>query len=762
MLKSVGKFWSMFLIAAMSAVGVVTLESETTPAEAANAAWFNPSQIISDSAFYAPGTMSAADIQRFLNGKVAVCRADPTRPGCLKDYRLSTPAVTGVAGRCASLPAKTNISAAELIYDISMACGISPKVLLVKLQKEQGLITSTNPSPRAYEFALGMDCPDTPAGCSAASAGFFWQLYRGAGQLVWYSNPAGSFTWLRIGATISRPYQANNPGCGSQSFVLENRATAALYYYTPYVPNQTALANLYGVGDGCSAYGNRNFFRDYTDWFGSPIGGSFLIKGDSPDVFMIVDETKYRIPSAELLTSLAPLGPVGTVPNAHLDRYTTIGDMSALARNVVDGSYFFIHNGLRLPFANCDEIAAWGLDCANAISMTGSQVTAFAIGEAMSALVGRFVLENGNLRDLAGPVAEVAPAAPAPAAPAAPAPVSTYTVVPGDSLSGIASRFGTTTRNLISLNGITNANLIRVGQVIKLSTDAAPAAPAPAAPAPAAPAPAAPAPVSTYIVVRGDSLSGIASRFATTTRNLMSLNGITNANLIRVGQVIKLSTDAAPAAPASPAPATPAPAAPAPEAPTAPAPAAPSSYVVVAGDTLSGIAARFGTTTRNLMSLNGISDANRIRVGQLLTIVGQAAPAVPAPENPAPATPAPATPADPNASGATSYTVVAGDTLSGIAARFGTTTRNLMDLNAIVNANSIRIGQILNVVGTASTAAPAAPASTSAPSTTYTVVAGDTLSGIAARFGTTTRNLMDLNGITNSNLIRIGQALKLS
>jgi LysM repeat protein len=65
-------------------------------------------------------------------------------------------------------------------------------------------------------------------------------------------------------------------------------------------------------------------------------------------------------------------------------------------------------------------------------------------------------------------------------------------------------------------------------------------------------------------------------------------------------------------------------------------------------------------------------------------------------------------------------------------------------------------------VGTASTAAPAAPASSSAPSTTYTVVAGDTLSGIAARFGTTTRNLMDLNGITNSNLIRIGQALKLS
>ena len=691
MLKSVGKIWSMFLIAAMSAVGVVAVEGESTPAEAANAAWFNPGQIISDSAFYNSGTMSAADIQRFLNGKVAVCRADPTRPGCLKDYRLSTPAVAGTAGRCSSLPAKTNISAAELIYDVAIACGISPKVLLVKLQKEQGLVTSTNPSPRAYEFALGMNCPDTPSGCSAASAGFFWQLYKGAGQLNWYSNPAGSFTWLRPGTTISRAYQANNASCGAQSFVLENKATAALYYYTPYVPNQTALANLYGTGDVCSAYGNRNFFRDYTDWFGSTIGGSFLIKGDGPDVFMIVDETKFRIPTPELLTSLAPLGPVGTVPAAHLDRYATVGDMSGLGRNAVDGSYFFIHNGSRLAFANCDEIATWGLDCANAVTMTASQVNALVAGEAMSALVGRFVLENGILRDLAAPSpepsapGEQAPATPEAApttAPAAPAPVSSYTVVAGDSLSGIASRFGTTTRNLMSVNGITNSNLIRVGQVIKLSGEVVAAAPAPAAPAPApAPAaPAAPAASTTYTVVARDTLSGIASRFGTTTRNLMSINGITNANLVRIGQVLTVVAGAV--APAAPAPAAPAPAAPAPATPTA---SGTSSYTVAARDTLSGIASRFGTTTRNLMSLNAITDPNRIRIGQVLTVSGTAA---------APAAAAPG--AAPAATG-TTYTVAARDTLSGIASRFGTTTRNLMALNGITNANLIKVGQVIKL-----------------------------------------------------------------
>jgi LysM repeat protein len=100
--------------------------------------------------------------------------------------------------------------------------------------------------------------------------------------------------------------------------------------------------------------------------------------------------------------------------------------------------------------------------------------------------------------------------------------------------------------------------------------------------------------------------------------------------------------------------------------------------------------------------------------------------------------------------------------LSGIAARFGTTTRNLMSINGIADANRIRIGQVLTIAGAAVAAAPAAPASTSGATTSYKVVPGDTLSGIASRFGTTSRNLMALNGITNANYLRIGQVLRLS
>ena len=101
----------------------------------------------------------------------------------------------------------------------------------------------------------------------------------------------------------------------------------------------------------------------------------------------------------------------------------------------------------------------------------------------------------------------------------------TYTVQPGDTLSNIASRYGTTYEALAALNGIANPNLIRAGQ--KLQLNGAPASPAASAP-----------PKQTYTVQPGDTLSGIASRYATTYQHLAAVNGIENPNLIHPGEII--------------------------------------------------------------------------------------------------------------------------------------------------------------------------------------------------------------------------------
>lgn len=110
--------------------------------------------------------------------------------------------------------------------------------------------------------------------------------------------------------------------------------------------------------------------------------------------------------------------------------------------------------------------------------------------------------------------------APAPT-PAPAAPQGTYTVQKGDTLSGIASKFGTTYQYLAQINGIANPNIIFPGQVLKVTASASPA--------------------KTYTVVRGDTLSGIASHFGTTYQHLAEINGIANPNLIYTGQVLKVA-----------------------------------------------------------------------------------------------------------------------------------------------------------------------------------------------------------------------------
>ena len=180
-------------------------------------------------------------------------------------------------------------------------------------------------------------------------------------------------------------------------------------------------------------------------------------------------------------------------------------------------------------------------------------------------------------------------------------------------------------------------------------------------------------------------------------------------------------------------------------------------YTVVAGDTLSAIAARFGTTTATLASANHLPNPNLILVGEVLAVPAGTA-----------ARPTPA-------SGLTGrYTVVAGDTLSAIAARFGTTTATLASANHLPNPNLIMVGEVLEIPGgNASRPAPG-PATNTPPSRApvpasgaraftarYTVVAGDTLSAIAARFGTTTATLASANHLPNPNLIMVGEVLEI-
>jgi len=226
----------------------------TIPAHASPVVGFNPGRIIDDAVFTDANSMNASQIQAFLNSKVPTCDTWHA-PGygqnppfiCLKDYTEN--------GR----------SAAQIIFDTAQQYQINPQVFIVLLQKEQGLVTDTWPLNSQYRTATGYGCPDT-APCDSQYYGLTNQLnWSGKMFRAIMNNSPNWYTPYVLGNNYIR--WSPNSSCGGSNVYIENRSTQALYNYTPYQPNQAALSAGYGTGDSCSAYGNRNFYLYFTDWF---------------------------------------------------------------------------------------------------------------------------------------------------------------------------------------------------------------------------------------------------------------------------------------------------------------------------------------------------------------------------------------------------------------------------------------------------------------------------------------------------------------
>ena len=208
-----------------------------TSRDFAIAADFNANNLISDGEFIDTNSMSATEIQSFLNDKNSF----------LKSF--------SEGGR----------SAAQIIYDASHGYGeasgsingisittstgtISPKVILVTLQKEQSLIgTTSDPGTSVTNKAMGYGCPDGGS-CSSTYSGFTKQVEWGAWQLRYnYERASGTgFSDYQVGQSAT--FSDYN---GNHTVSFDNRATSALYRYTPHVYN-----------------GNYNFWNLFVNTYG--------------------------------------------------------------------------------------------------------------------------------------------------------------------------------------------------------------------------------------------------------------------------------------------------------------------------------------------------------------------------------------------------------------------------------------------------------------------------------------------------------------
>ena len=217
-------------------------------------------------------------------------------------------------------------------------------------------------------------------------------------------------------------------------------------------------------------------------------------------------------------------------------------------------------------------------------------------------------------------------------------------------------------------------------------------------------------------VQRGQSLSVIARRYGTSVSSIMRTNNLRSAHRIRVGQVLKIPTGRSSSVQTASSYSSKS------------AASRSGTYTVRRGDTLSEIAQRHGTSVSALMRANRLSSSRNLRIGQKLTLPGGAG------------------------ASASIHTVRSGDTLSGIAKRYGTSVASLKRLNGISDARNLKIGQKLKVSGRTASRSRA---------TTHKVSSGDVLSKIASRYGVSVRSIMRANNLSSANRIRVGQVLRI-
>lgn len=268
------------------------LATSNTKNTNATTAGFKAGNIMTDYVMSNSNTMSVSDIQNFLTRK---------NPCNYRDYNKYISLMNSNAAKnkgyrwhwdnghfvCLSEERFDGQSAAQIIYDAAQDYHINPQVLIVLLEKEQGLITDKYPNNIQYRSATGYGCPDTAA-CNTKYYGFKNQV-RNAAALFHQVLTGG---WSNYHVGNNQVAYHPNAACGRSNVYIENLATAALYRYTPYQPNSAALS---WSGDGCSSYGNRNFYHYFTEWFGStqqdvPIAHHQVIEDGE---YTIVADTTY-------------------------------------------------------------------------------------------------------------------------------------------------------------------------------------------------------------------------------------------------------------------------------------------------------------------------------------------------------------------------------------------------------------------------------------------------------------------------------------
>ncbi len=363
----------------------------------ASAATFNNGDVIDDGVFDNYNSMSASQINNFLNNFPNSCISPNS------GFQAIDPTGYSPSG---GFSYGNFTTAGQVLYDAAQAYNLNPQVLLVTLQKEQSLVSGgsgicNNSSQNQYAAAVGYGCPDggtsysysnvnlyerngvmvTNVGSTcvntSAKVGFTQQIIRAAWLLKFGEQRSqGNINWAEIhgnwnnsddpkscygGPMTQGTFQIcpNGPktyydGYDSRdgtSVYLQNGATAALYWYTPHFS------------------GNQSFFNLFTSWFGStyypePLGSLLAVDNQTGQIYFIslTNNTYYAIQSWSTLVAYNLNGyPIIPMDDSAIMGYSNGGNLQTLVWDSNNSTIYLVDHGTRYVFSQyCTQ---WGLNC---------------------------------------------------------------------------------------------------------------------------------------------------------------------------------------------------------------------------------------------------------------------------------------------------------------------------------------------------------------------------------------------------------------
>ena len=291
--------------------------------------------------------------------------------------------------------------------------------------------------------------------------------------------------------------------------------------------------------------------------------------------------------------------------------------------------------------------------------------------------------------------------------------INYHTVRTGDSLSKIAERYGITLRQLKQWNNL-KSNVAVKGKRLRVSS-------------PSAVASSTAASTSTvqYTVKRGDTLSTIAERYGVTMRSIRQRNNLKSSTVF-IGQKLKITSTASNIQVVA---------------------QKPTVHVVKRGEFLSSISKKYNISINALKQLNGLT-SNKIYVGQKLKLTSSSQTVSQSTST--------------QASKPTVHTVKRGEFLGSIAEEYNVSIATLKKLNGL-KSNNIYVGQKLKLTNTGSSSNTSSNTNNAVISgnSIHTVRSGEYLSGISERYNISIKALKEINGLKSNNIF-VGQKLKVS